>query len=71
MGMARLTHLAWLTFVVGWPSALLAQDTLTLSQAVQETVARNRSFQAAQASVRDERSASTKNKASTTRTCCR
>ena len=39
--------------LVLWARALMAQDVLTLSQAVQEALAHNRSLKAAQSSVRE------------------
>jgi outer membrane protein TolC len=49
---ARLAGIAWLVLAAGLPSTLLAQ-TLTLPQAVRETLAHNQSLRAAASSVRE------------------
>ena len=51
--MTRLLRLGGLAFLFGWPSTVCAQDTLTLSQAIRETISNNRSLQAAHASARE------------------
>jgi len=50
---ARLVRLALLTALAVWPSTARAQVPLTLDQAVQETLAHNRSLQGAQSAARE------------------
>jgi outer membrane protein len=49
----RLTYIGAVALCAGWPTPLLAQDTLTVAEAVRQTLAGNRLLQSAQAGVRE------------------